>query len=1077
MAFTKQQRSAIETDGSNILISAGAGAGKTTVLSERVIRKLKQGVNIDDLIILTFTNAAAMEMRQRIKKSLEMEPTLSAQLSRLENARISTFDSFCLGLVKQYHYRLNLPSRIEIADSILWSSIASRLLDATMDEFYLAKTPAFVQTIDRFFDKGDEAFKDCVRILNSGLVMIPDADDYLQGIPERMFDAKAVTASIDEFATLLSHEIAAFKTVFQTTILKLKNDHHPKTVDFTAKLQTCYEPLFTCSSLDAMISAFKDITHPKVPAKSKEYDEDTAEWVKQLSLPLKSDVTRMKKHFENLFADDTEALFKAMRETRTSIETIVKVTQSYRLKISRYQFNEHLFDFNDIMHLAIVLLEKNDDIRLNLQAKTNEIMVDEYQDTNDLQEYLVSLIANHNVFMVGDAKQSIYGFRNANPINFIQKYHAYKQGFDGIAIDLVDNFRSRKEVIDGINSIFETLMDESIGGIDYQSGQALVFGNHDYDIDSGQKVSYSPLILTYERTKASPLTAGEMEAKMISETIIKMIKNQTPVMDLKAKANQYHPAHFNDFCILVDRKSDFEVYESVFTRYGIPVAAIKDEDFIASTEILSISQVLKLIKCYRDPDYFHHQFKHAFYGVCRSFLYQFSDDAVISLFLDHPFKKQAELDDLSHHPIFKQLDEDMRNLSDLSEAVPIGTFMRSVMRRLKVYEKIVTLDHPGNVEKKLDYLMEKAASFRRFTFDDLIRYFEDVYASDNLDIDFPKSADPATDAVHLMSMHKSKGLEFPFIFYPGLDKKFNHDDMKKIAIFDKRYGLIIKAYDGGFKETLWHKLIRQHHLISEISERIRLFYVALTRTKEQFILLYNTASDQDEPLLTYEDGYLSQGIRTAFKNFHQFIETAPKGSEWKKPFISDGSLSLETQDLKTPLPVSPIRFETRIIEKVLVSKSNYSKQLKSLTTPSQKKSISEGTRLHRALENIDFHDIMNSAPHLSPKLREIVARFLSHPEIRNIGRAKVYQEYPFVINTAEGIKSGVIDLLVIYDDYIDIIDYKLKNLSDDAYRIQLTGYQEYIQSILKKPVRLFLYSLHDDVLHPLGGSHDPFPKR
>jgi len=829
--------------------------------------------------------------------------------------------------------------------------------------------------------------------------------------------------------------------------------------------------------LDEMIKAFSNISHPKAPVRSKDYDEETAEWVKELFQPLKSDVNRMKKHFENLFAENVEGLVAAMRETRTSIETIVKVTQSYRHKISRYQFDEHLFDFNDIMHLAIVLLEKHEDIRLNLKAKTDEIMVDEYQDTNDLQEYLVSLISNHNVFMVGDAKQSIYGFRNANPVNFIRKYHAYKQGDDGLAIDLVDNFRSRKEVIEGINSIFRTLMDEPIGGIDYQSGQALVFGNHDYDIDSGHQVSYAPKILTYERTKESSLTACEMEAEMISETIIRMKKHQTPVMDLKAKADQYHPAEFNDFCILVDRKSDFDVYESVLTRYGIPVAAIKDEDFVASAEILSISQVLKLIKCYRDSAFFLSQFKHAFYGVCRSFLYQFSDDAVISLFLDHPFKKQAELDVLRHHPIFKVLDEDMRHLSDLSGEVPIGAFMRSVIGCLKVYEKIVTLDNPGNVEKKLDYLMEKIASFRRFTFDDLIRYFEDVYASDALDIEFPKSVDPSTDAVHLMSMHKSKGLEFPFIFYPGLDKKFNHDDMKKIALFDKRYGLIVRSFDAGFKETVWHKLIKQHHLISEISERIRLFYVALTRTREQFILLYNTASDKDEPVLTYEDGYLSAGIRTAFKNFHQFIETLPNRYEWMEAFVPDGSLALKTQNLGTQFPSPAIRFETRIIEKVLVSKTNYSKQLKTLTSPAQKKSISEGTRLHRALENIDFHDIMNSASHLSPKLREIVARFLSHPEIRNIGRSKVYQEYPFVMNTAEGIRSGVIDLLLIYDDYIDIIDYKLKNITDEAYLKQLTGYQEYIQSILKKPVRLFLYSLHDDNLSHLGGSHDSIPKR
>jgi len=1070
MGFTKDQQLAIETQGTNILVAAGAGSGKTTVLSARVIHLLKQGVSIDDLIILTFTNAAAAEMKQRIKENIEKNPDLHFQLPRLENAKISTFDSFCLNLVKQYHYLLDIPESIEIADKILWESLQDKLLVQTLDAFYQSKEDGFIKVIDRFFDKSDETFKIAIRTLSKALKTIPEPMKYLDNLEAMMFSDASINRSIDEFKSMIESELTAFKSMYHQAFIHFESiTEHPKVSNFMTQMQAYFNPLLNAQSFDALILAFNHLAYPRLPSKSVDFEQEWVDTMKSWFAPLKDKLVSISKYFDHLYVSNTEDIRLAMLETLPSVRSIITVTKQYYQTIQTYQKASQLYDFNDIMHLAISLLINHEDIRLQLKNKTHEIMVDEYQDTNDLQEYLVSLIQNNNVFMVGDAKQSIYGFRDANPENFIRKYHDFSKNHGGVAIPLFDNFRSRKEVLDGINTIFYRLMNESLGGIDYQAGQSLIYKNTRYEQTLSPQMHYEPEIMAYYHDKESPITVAEMEATLMAKTILQMLDQQTRVVELN-EGHLSRLASYRDFCILVDRKTDFPIYESILLKYGIPTEAQVDESFVASTEILFITQWLKLMFCYKDETYFKHHFRHAFYGVARSFVYQIDDEAIITLLLNHSFQTWRDLEFLKNNPLWQGIDQSLRTLSNQIDTLTIRQLMTSICEEIHLYESIHRLPNPANVEKKLDFLFSKVASFRRFDFYLLMDYFDEVYQNKDLDIEYSQTMEPNTDAVRLMTMHKAKGLEFPFCFYPGLDKRFNLQEFNQFTLFSSQYGLILKSQDQGFKDTIWHKLYKYERLKKEISERIRLFYVALTRAKEKIFILYNLSNETESFDLEYHEGYLSDSIRMALTKYRQFIEICPSAKAWMH--LYDPTFEQKTI-IREPFIVEDtitIPFRYRFIESKKMDLGRFSKKEVFVKDETTLRNLEEGTKLHRIMETIDFSNLEDSLLNLNDEHKQMVIKLINHPVLKDLHRAKIYQEYPFIETNHYQDKKGIIDLLLVYDDHIDIIDYKLRHLEDEAYLSQLEGYRNHLKSVSNLPIYLYLYSLSTHQMTQIGGS-------
>lgn len=342
MAFTNEQKQAINSSGTNILISAGAGSGKTTVLSERVIRILSDGIDVDRLIILTFTNAAAAEMKARIKLKIAKNENLKAQISKLDNAKISTFDSFCLGLVKQYHYLLNLPESIEIADKILLSGIKQKLMEATLDTFYIERPDWFVTVVDRFFDRGDLGLIDVLRTLERGLEMIPDADKYLANLPKMMFSDEHLNQSVNEFETIIMESLHECHEQYRILDDELSNSNNDKVVEYREKINNALNQLFAAETIDDILKCYQNVKFPTTPKVSSSMDEGTVEWIKALVQPIKSGFEFIKKQFSSLMVNNTDEIKTALRETKPTIEAIVKILSNYREKLKKYQIDHNL---------------------------------------------------------------------------------------------------------------------------------------------------------------------------------------------------------------------------------------------------------------------------------------------------------------------------------------------------------------------------------------------------------------------------------------------------------------------------------------------------------------------------------------------------------------------------------------------------------------------------------------------------------------------------------------------------------------------------------------------------------------
>jgi len=1072
MRFTIKQDEAIHFDHSNILVNAGAGSGKTAVLSERVLRKLSEGVHIDDLIILTFTNAAASEMKSRIKEKILETSSLIEELKHLDNAVISTFDSFALRVVKEYHYLLDLPDDVHIVDSLVLQKSKESLLDETMNERYVQKDERFLKTIDRLYDRGDSAFREAVLVLAKGMETIPNYPVFLTNYERNFYSDEKIQTVFSDYESLLKKKMEDLRIAFDQFQNALSDCPVEKVQAFVETVARSYHVLFSENDPDRLFTSLKNFSHPNLPRLSKEDSEYYGETLKDANEALKKNVNGCRDEIRSLFAEDLNAAKTAYLEPKETVLSVVDVTAAFLAKMDAFKRKNNFFDYGDIMNLAIQLFEQHPDIQRHYQETINEILVDEYQDTNDLQDYLLSLLEQNNLFMVGDVKQSIYGFRNANPKNFIRKYHNFDANGFGKTIDLLENFRSRPEILAGINQFFASVMSEKIGGVNYHDRQALVFGNKQYLEFCPSTQEYGPELLVYhddeeqDETPATKISTPAREGAIIAFDISSKIAQGYQIYDVKTKQN--HAATYRDFAILVDRKSGFEQMEKTLVAAGLPVFAIADEHFIASSEILFINNALQLIKCCVDESFFKENFRLSFYGVGRSFVYEIGDETLVSALLSNQYQHSSDLTSPNAHPTIQKMLSDFTTLANNSLHLPVDELLLALYRQTNLFVKIAILPDPENVEKKLLFLLEKAKELPNFTLDDLIDYFAHLYESGELDVEFSKPYDPEINAVRLMTMHKSKGLEFPICYYPGLGKRFNYAESKAFFAFDRQYGLVTKAWDEGFKDTILHHLVKQKNATSDVSERIRLFYVALTRAQEKMILVMDeTRLPKSKPIYD-ENGYLAESIRRKYHSFRDLVLSIPETKKWRKPVDENRN---QTSTASKPIleNETPIQYRKIEIKAIEQKEQVYSKQAIALRSRDEMETLKSGNQFHRELEHIDFHHLDSTLTSVSPLIRTAIQALVDMPSFSSLQNAKIYQEYEFFENTETGIRHGIIDLMAEYPDHIDILDYKLSHLTDEAYRTQLSGYRDFIMATTKKPVTMYLYSLTTCTLSRIGG--------
>ena len=1030
--WTSEQEDAINLDGENIIVSAGAGSGKTAVLTARVIRKLESGVGIDKLLILTFTNLAAAEMKIRIRNEIKTRIELSDELKKIDSSYITTFDSFSLALVKKYHYLLNIKKNVDIIDSNLLKIKTKEYLDEIMEEEYSNKLDDFTKLITDFCIKDDKEITEAILTINEALNMKYDKDNYLDNYINDYYNDDFINCNIEKYLVLLKNYIEEINN----NLTKLSNEIDS---DYYHKLSDIILPIINSNSYQDIKGSLNFDKLPNLPRGSSDEAKNYKELING-NIKILRELTKY---------EDSNVLVNSIKLTKPYITSILRIIKKLDEKLNLYKYENDLYDFVDIGKMAIKLVKENINIREEVKKLFNEIMVDEYQDTSDLQEEFIKSISNNNVYVVGDVKQSIYRFRNANPDLFREKYNLYSKGINGKKIDLLKNFRSRHEVLNNINLIFNYIMNDYIGGAEYTESHQMIPGNISYANEGKNNENNNLDILSYDYDKELGFTKEEIESFIIANDIINKVNNHYQVFDKDTK--KLRDVNYSDFSILIDRSTSFNLFKKVFLYNKIPLSIYKDEALNNSSLFLVIRNIFKLINLvYEKKD--NKEIEYAFLSIGRSFLYNYTDDELFNIIINNDYEKTN---------IFIKINKIINNISSKS----IRMILDEIIENFDIYSNLRRIDDLENNYVKLEYLYSLSDNLNKmgYTFKDFDTYLKDVLESKS-EIKFKANKEDAS-SVKIMTIHASKGLEYPICYFPGLYKSFNDSDIKTRIIFNNLLGIIMPYYDEGIDNTFYKELFKNNYYQEEISEKIRLFYVALTRAKEKMIFVLPNEEMQEE----YDNNLVSDNIRMKYRSFANIIYSI-------KSKLTDYFKTIDVNELNLTKNYNIINSKNlfdnmNVVNKKIklinypkidykeIEESHFSKNSSKIFTKEEKDKMNFGTKMHYYLETLDLHKPDLSG--IDSPFKEKIENFLNSDLLNNITKAKVYQEYEFIEKEGNEQKHGIIDLILEYTDHIDIIDYKLKNIDDESYFKQLNGYKDYINSILNKKVNIYLYSIMD----------------
>lgn len=1045
--LTPEQTRAVKEFGKNIIVSAGAGSGKTKVLTERVFSHvLNDHVDIDRMLILTFTKAAALEMKKRIREILTKDETLSddernKQLNKIDSSYISTFDAYALSLVKKYHQLLGVDSTIEIIDSNMLKAKTKEYLDEILEEEYKKKEDKFNNLINHLCLKNDDDLRGSIIELNDSFSQIYNREEYLCNYIDNYYSEETINKQFIDYVDIIKLKIKEMDSILNELSEYIDTNKYFPYID---DLKRCD----TYSELKESISIAKvegRATNPKGTTLASD-----------LADKFKDNLKKIKE----LTTYSKEGLINNYLNTKDDCLVLLDLINRLNNKLDEYKRDNNSYDYIDIMKMSIKLVEDNEDIRNEIKEYFKEILIDEYQDTNDLQDLFISYIANNNVYMVGDIKQSIYRFRNANPKIFMDKYDRYKNNDRGIAIDLTYNFRSREEVLFNINTVFNRIMTLETGGADYTNGHKMVCGNMSYESDGKTSQNNNLEFLSYIYDKDTKneypfkdLTKDEVEAFIVAKDIKDKIDNKYQVTTYDNNKMVLKDAQYKDFSILIDRGTNFDMFKEVLTYFNIPCVIKKEDKMSDSDLIVVLKNIFKLLSLDLNNTN-EYEFKLAYVSLSRSFILEMSDNEIFDIVKNNTYKDTY---------LYKILLDIKENI----EFKTISQILDEIIDKFNIYSNIYKIGEVNNNLVKINYLYDLASKLSNigYTYIDFNEYLNNIFDSDD-DITFNTEKEES-NAVVITTIHKSKGLEYPIVYLPLLYKKFNTSDTSERIMFSYDLGLIIPEYveNRGLRDTFKKELFNSNYFKEEISERIRLLYVALTRAKEKLILVGPLTDNSKEGNPISKEKVVSSRSFLALLNMiysdlneNNFIKevdfnTIPFNKDYhvsKKDIFSSLKKEGEKIVINTIEPIIPIS----------LSQSHFSKNSGLINEETIKK-MEYGTKMHYFLETLDFNN-----PDYELVDKEFVDKikyFLNSDLMKDKDKAKAYKEYEFIEVIDNEERHGIIDLLMEYDDHFDIIDYKLKNIDDFHYDEQLNGYREYISSISDKRVNCYLYSVIDGV--------------
>ena len=939
-SYTEQQQQVIDARNCSLLVSAAAGSGKTAVLAERIVRMVsnpKEPVDIDRLLIVTFTNAAAAEMRERISnalgKRLEEEPEnehLQRQMTLLHNAQITTIDSFCLFIIRNNFNDIGLDPGFRVADEGELKLLRGEAMEELMEECFEAGEEGFLNSLESLNQSGDE------RAMTEYIVRLYDfARSY--PFPEKWLRKAAEDYAPENLAAAEETNWMQFATEdIQKTLLGCA-EHLKKALAvceepdgpymYAPLLEAEWEMLENCgkqSGFSACEEAFGKISFGRLPSKKDDsVSVEKRELVKGMRTEVKTAVEKMGKRY---FFLSMEHALAEMQASSRIVKILVELALRFGEKLTEKKREKNILDFGDMEHYALeILLEQKEDgsyvpskAARDYRSYFHEIMIDEYQDSNLVQEYLLQSISGeedgrYNRFMVGDVKQSIYKFRLARPEIFMEKYERYQEEGAERKINLHKNFRSRNEVTDSVNHVFSRIMGKELGGIVYDEEAALYPGAVYPEYEDAQ----SELILLKEEEEKKRIKA-EQEGELIAERIGKLLQSHQ-VTD--KESGQLRPVRYGDIAILLRSGSGWdETIQSVLKQHGIPAHTTASTGYFASEEIRTMLHFLRVLdNPLQDIPLF---------GVMRSPIGGFTEAEIAKLRAAYPQGKLYEaLEAYEGSDLAEKVSRFLEFVSGYRSKVPyepVRQLLREVLSETGYLQYMTAF--PGGEKRKanLEMLLLKAVAFEKtgshglFAF---IRYMEQL---EKYDVDYGEAGvvDEHADVVRIMSIHKSKGLEFPICIVAGLAKRFNIQDQTKSLLMDVDYGIGCEYVDTEKRlrrTTLRRNVLARKQQLDNLGEELRILYVAMTRAKEKLIMTA-VLSDPEKKLaalgMTEEDGLWKQKSGVS-----SFLTLSTAGSlldfllpVWETIRVT-GQEELAAQDVETTVKEEMRRARLREYEK------------------------------------------------------------------------------------------------------------------------------------------------------------------
>ena len=1029
--WTKEQEEAIYTSGKNIIVSAGAGSGKTAVLSERVLHKIEEGTHVNELLILTFTRAAADEMKDRIRKKISGKEELKKELTLLNSSYITTFDSFALSVVKKYHYLLNITDNINITDESIVKIQNKKILDEIFERSY--KNIRFQELIKKYCIKTDKVLKENILSIALKIDGFIDPFGFIDNVYNNFFNENNVDNLLKTYESIINDLKKTIELEIENMSLYFDSDYIEKVNDAVYNILN--------ADIDEL-HLYSTVKLPTVPRGSSE--------------EAKASKDSLKKACDKLLSYGNYGTINDIKNdiysTKDIVLTILDIIKEFLLEIEKYKKENDIYTFNDISKLSIKILKENENIREELKSSFKEIMIDEYQDTNDVQETFIGMISNNNVYMVGDIKQSIYRFRGSNPEIFKEKYSNYSKDIGGYKIDLIKNFRSRSEVLDNINKIFCLIMDYNLGSAEYSLSHQMVYGNTAYDTEKVDGFNYNFRVLEYlNKQKESGFSDIEVEIFTIAKDIKNKLDNNFQVFD--KEDGKLRNATYNDFVIILDRSKYFDDFKKIFEYFDIPLTILKDGKLNSTTDILLIKNLVDFIIKIKE-DVYDIDFKYDFISIARSFLYEYSDEYIFDIVTNNKIKETTIYNDLS-------------TLSDKLNSYTSSLLFNDILDVTDFYNKLNKVGDYEEVNVRLKTINSLSSSLSSLGLSimDFRDYLTDIIENDE-DIKYATYTKEG-NSVKILTIHKSKGLEYPICYFADLDHEFNTSELKDKFIVDKKYGLIVPSNLEEIDNSLLKEMYKYDFNREEVSEKIRLFYVALTRAREQMIIVL--PDRETRTLEKNNDGVIEEIRRLSFNKLSSFIygiknylysyfeQIDIEKLGLTKNYLYPKKIVQETlNNIKDNINVEEINIENEVVEE-----KHFSKETNKIITKEENDLMKFGTKVHEIFELLDFRNIDLSLVD-NKFIRNKVEKFLSNDLLKNISNANIYKEYEFIYNKDNNEYHGIIDLMLEYDNHIDIIDYKLKSITDENYIKQLNGYKEYIEKISNKNVSTYLYSILDE---------------